>query len=76
MHVLVSFFSNCELDPLLGSGRTRLAWAAGLRGLGHTVDIVDTGDLLARDNHAPAAARAWAGAACAGCKRTTSRATT
>lgn len=47
MRVLV--FSNCELDPYLGSGRTRLAWAAGLRGFGHEVDIVDTAALLGRD---------------------------
>lgn len=61
MHVLV--FSNCELDPLLGSGRTRLAWAAGLRGLGHTVDIVDTGDLLGPASHAPGrrARMGWSG---------------
>ena len=51
MRLLV--FSNCELDPLLGSGRTRLAWSAGLRARGHTVDIVDTGELLGRDGSGP-----------------------
>ena len=44
MRLLV--FSNCELDHRLGSGRTRLAWSAGLRERGHTVDIVDTAALL------------------------------
>ena len=39
-------FSNCPLDPVLGSGRTRLAWTAGLRALGHEVDVVTTDDLL------------------------------
>ncbi len=39
-------FSNCPLDPVLGSGRTRLAWTAGLRGLGHEVDVVTSDDLL------------------------------
>ena len=44
MKVLV--FSNCPLDPVLGSGRTRLAWTAGLREWGHEVDIVTSDDLL------------------------------
>jgi glycosyltransferase involved in cell wall biosynthesis len=39
--------SNCPLDPGLGSGRTRLAWSAGLRALGHEVRVVDTNELLA-----------------------------
>ena len=39
-------FSNCPLDHVLGSGRTRLAWTAGLRALGHTVDVVTSDDLL------------------------------
>ena len=51
MRVLV--FSNIDLDPLLGSGRTRLAWAAGLRGFGHTVEIVDTAALFGADSHMP-----------------------
>ncbi len=47
-------FSNCALDPLLGSGRTRLAWSAGLRALGHEVETVDSAQLLAGTNeHAP-----------------------
>ena len=51
MHLLV--FSNIQLDPMLGSGRTRLAWSAGLRACGHTVDIVDTDALLGSDGDAP-----------------------
>jgi len=39
-------FSNCPLDPTLGSGKTRLAWAAGLRGLGHDVENWDVVRLL------------------------------
>jgi glycosyltransferase involved in cell wall biosynthesis len=39
-------FSNCPLDPVLGSGRTRIAWTAGLRARGHTVDVVTSDDLL------------------------------
>ena len=44
MRVLV--FSNCELDSLLGSGRTRLAWSGGLRARGHTVEVIATDTLL------------------------------
>lgn len=32
--------STCALDPLLGSGKTRLRWSEGLRDLGHTVDMI------------------------------------
>ncbi len=39
-------FSNCLLDPVFGSGRTRLAWSSGLRALGHEVRVVDTQELL------------------------------
>ena len=46
-------FSNCELDHRLGSGRTRLAWSAGLRERGHAVDIVDTAALLGHDGTRP-----------------------
>ena len=51
MRLLV--FSNCELDHRLGSGRTRLAWSAGLQARGHGVDIVDTGTLLGTDGARP-----------------------
>lgn len=45
-------FSNCPLDPVLGSGRTRLAWSGGLRALGHEIRIVDTRELLpGADDH-------------------------
>jgi glycosyltransferase involved in cell wall biosynthesis len=33
--------STCALDPLLGSGKTRLRWSEGLRELGHSVDIAE-----------------------------------
>ena len=36
--------STCPLDPLLGSGKTRLRWSEGLRELGHTVDIAEPQD--------------------------------
>ena len=39
-------FSNCPLDPVLGSGRTRLAWASGLTALGHEVMTVQIDELL------------------------------
>lgn len=42
-------FSNCPLDPLLGSGQTRLAWSDGLRRRGHEVKIWDSNDLLGRN---------------------------
>ncbi len=51
MRLLV--FSNTQLDPLLGSGRTRLAWSAGLRARGYPVHIVDTDALLGIGDHAP-----------------------
>ena len=51
MRLLV--FSNCELDHRLGSGRTRLAWSAGLRERGHEVDVVDTATLLGADGEQP-----------------------
>jgi glycosyltransferase involved in cell wall biosynthesis len=38
-------FSNCPLDPNSGSGQTRLAWCEGLRELGHSVSVLDLGDL-------------------------------
>jgi len=38
MKILV--FSNCELDPSLGSGKTHLRWSEGLKTLGHQVDVV------------------------------------
>lgn len=34
-------FSNCPLDPVLGSGKTRLRWSEGLRALGHEVDVFE-----------------------------------
>ncbi|MBI3652544.1 MAG: glycosyltransferase family 4 protein [Acidobacteria bacterium] len=34
-------FSTCPLDPLLGSGKTRLRWSTGLRELGHTVEMIE-----------------------------------
>lgn len=36
--------SSCPLDPLLGSGKTRLRWSQGLRALGHEVDVLEPGD--------------------------------
>jgi glycosyltransferase involved in cell wall biosynthesis len=33
-------FSTCPLDPMLGSGKTRLRWSTGLRELGHTVEVM------------------------------------
>lgn len=36
--------STCPLDPVLGSGKTRLRWSQGLRELGHTVDMVEPKD--------------------------------
>jgi glycosyltransferase involved in cell wall biosynthesis len=36
--------STCPLDPHLGSGKTRLRWSEGLRGLGHSVDIAEPQD--------------------------------
>ena len=36
--------STCPLDPLLGSGKTRLRWSEGLRALGHTVDMAEPRD--------------------------------
>jgi glycosyltransferase involved in cell wall biosynthesis len=44
--VKILAFSNCQLDPQLGSGRTRLAWSAGLRALGHEVNFLEPDDLL------------------------------
>lgn len=49
MNVLL--VSSCRLDPLLGSGKTRLRWSEGLRALGHTVDVCE-----------PAAYETWHGA--------------
>jgi glycosyltransferase involved in cell wall biosynthesis len=36
--------STCALDPMLGSGKTRLRWTEGLRDLGHTVDVAEPRD--------------------------------
>ena len=36
---------NCELSPLLGSGKTRLAWSTGLRVRGHVVDLLEPRDI-------------------------------
>ncbi len=36
--------STCPLDPLLGSGKTRLRWSEGLRELGHSVDMAEPRD--------------------------------
>jgi glycosyltransferase involved in cell wall biosynthesis len=33
--------STCQLDPTLGSGKTRLRWSEGLRALGHTVEMAE-----------------------------------
>ncbi len=49
--------SNCALDPVLGSGRTRLAWSSGLRALGHEVRIVDTSELLPAGDQQPTGRR-------------------
>ena len=49
--------SNCPLDPVLGSGRTRLAWSAGLRALGHEVRTVDTTELLPNADENPSGRR-------------------
>lgn len=50
--------SNCRLDRLLGSGRTRHAWADGLTALGHEVTLVDSEALLGAGEHRPAGRRA------------------
>ena len=42
MKILV--LSNCPLDPMLGSGKTRLMWSNGLREHGHTVDVLEPKD--------------------------------
>lgn len=39
MRILV--LSSCPLDPILGSGKTRLRWSQGLRALGHEVDVFE-----------------------------------
>lgn len=55
-------FSNCPLDPVLGSGRTRQAWRDGLRARGHQVEVVDSLELLGTDHRRPAGRRrrlAW-----------------
>jgi glycosyltransferase involved in cell wall biosynthesis len=36
---------NCQLDPFLGSGKSRLRWAAGFRALGHTFDVLEPKDI-------------------------------
>jgi glycosyltransferase involved in cell wall biosynthesis len=36
--------STCPLDPLLGSGKTRLRWSEGLRELGHSVEMAEPRD--------------------------------
>jgi glycosyltransferase involved in cell wall biosynthesis len=36
--------STCPLDPLLGSGKTRLRWTEGLRELGHSVEVAEPRD--------------------------------
>lgn len=36
--------STCPLDPMLGSGKTRLRWSTGLRELGHHVDVYEPKD--------------------------------
>jgi glycosyltransferase involved in cell wall biosynthesis len=36
--------STCPLDPLLGSGKTRLRWSEGLRELGHRVEMAEPND--------------------------------
>jgi hypothetical protein len=38
--------SNCALDPTLGSGKTRLRWAEGLRKAGFAVDTLDAEQLI------------------------------
>src|SRR5438128_2145590 len=38
--------SNCALDPTLGSGKTRLRWAEGLRTAGFAVRTLTPEDLL------------------------------
>jgi len=36
--------TNCPLDPSLGSGKTVIAFSAGLRAAGHTVDVLTPDD--------------------------------
>lgn len=36
--------STCPLDPVLGSGKTRLRWSEGLREFGHTVEMAEPPD--------------------------------
>ncbi len=50
--------SNCRLDRLLGSGRTRHAWADGLTALGHEVTLVDSEALIGAAEHRPTGRRA------------------
>lgn len=50
--------SNCRLDRMLGSGRTRHAWAEGLTALGHEVTLVDSAALLGAAEHRPTGRRA------------------
>lgn len=60
MNVLA--FSNCALDPALGSGQTRRAWSEGLRSRGHRVEVIDSDALLGPDRHRPRGRRrrlAW-----------------
>ena len=55
-------FSNCALNPALGSGQTRLAWSEGLRARGHQVEVIDTDTLLGPDRDRPRGRRlrlAW-----------------
>lgn len=40
----ILLLSSCPLDPMLGSGKTRLRWSEGLRTLGHTVDVCEPRD--------------------------------
>jgi glycosyltransferase involved in cell wall biosynthesis len=55
--VKILAFSNCPLDPALGSGRTRLAWSAGLRALGHEVQVLGPDELLPATPEAAAGRR-------------------
>lgn len=50
-------FSNCLLDHASGSGRTRLAWADGLRSLGHEVTSVESLALLGGSEGSPGGRR-------------------
>jgi len=53
MRILI--FTNCPLNPRLGSGRTVIRWSEGLRTLGHEVRVIEPDAVIV----APGQQRAW-----------------